>query len=127
MPRSPASNTRDTGAIALAAASVISGVFAYLFIAIGTRQFGTGDFSGVAQLWTIWFFGSSVLTFPIQHWVIQRLRTDGHGGAVRVVLPRLSLFALGISLAVLAATYLVRGDMYGTDEIAYPIIAGGIT
>jgi O-antigen/teichoic acid export membrane protein len=127
VPRSPASNTRDTGAIALAAASVISGVFAYLFIAIGTRQFGTGDFSGVAQLWTIWFFGSSVLTFPIQHWVIQRLRLDGHGGAVRVVLPRLMLFALGLGLAVVAVTFLVRGDMYGRDDIAYPLIAGGIT
>ena len=127
MPRSPASNTRDAGAIALAAASVISGVFAYLFIAIGTRQFGTSDFSGVAQLWTIWFFGSSVLTFPIQHWVIQRLRIDGHGGAVRVVLPRLMLFALGVGLAVVAVTFLVRGDMYGRDDIAYPLIAGGIT
>ena len=127
MPRSPASNTRDTGAIALAAASVISGVFAYLFIAIGTRQFGTGDFSGVAQLWTIWFYGSSVLTFPIQHWVIQRLRLDGHGGAVRVVLPRLMLFALGLGLAVVAVTFLVREDMYGRDDIAYPLIAGGIT
>lgn len=127
MPRSPASNTRDAGAVALAAASVISGIFAYLFIAVGTRQYGTGDFSGVAQLWTIWFFGSSVLTFPIQHWVIQRLRTDGHGGAVRVVLPRLMLFALGVGLAVLAVTFLVRGDMYGRDDVAYPLIAGGIT
>ncbi|HEY5888668.1 MAG TPA: hypothetical protein VIT24_13110 [Acidimicrobiales bacterium] len=127
MPRSPASNTRDVGAVALAAASVISGVFAYLFIAIGTRQFGTGDFSGVAQLWTIWFFGSSVLTFPIQHWVIQRLRTDGHGGAVRVVLPRLMLFALGVGLAVVAVTFLVRDDMYGRDDVAYPLIAGAIT
>ena len=127
VPRSPASNTRDTGAIALATASVISGVFAYLFIAIGTRQFGTSGFSGVAQLWTIWFFGSSVLTFPIQHWVIQRLRIDGHGGAVRVVLPRLMLFALGLGLAVVAVTFLVRGDMYGRDDIAYPLIAGGIT
>ena len=127
MPRSPASNTRDAGAVALAAASVISGIFAYLFIAIGTRQFGTGDFSGVAQLWTIWFFGSSVLTFPIQHWVIQRLRTDGHGGAVRVVLPRLMLFALGVGLAVVAVTFLVRGDMYGRDDVAYPLVAGAIT
>ena len=127
MPRSPDASGRDVGALALAAASVIGGVFAYLFIAVGTRHFGTGDFSGVAQLWTIWFFGSSVLTFPIQHWVIQRLRTDGHGGAVRVVLPRLTLVTLGLGLAVVAATFLVRGDMYGRDDVVYPLIAGGIT
>jgi O-antigen/teichoic acid export membrane protein len=125
--RSPDAGGRDTGAIALAAASVISGVFAYLFIAVGTRHFGTEDFSGVAQLWTIWFFGSSVLTFPIQHWVIQRLRTDGHGGAVRVVLPRLTLVALGLGLGVVAVTSLVREDMYGREDLLYPLIAGGIT
>lgn len=127
MARSPDAGGRDTGAIALAAASVISGVFAYLFIAVGTRHFGTEDFSGVAQLWTIWFFGSSVLTFPIQHWVIQRLRTDGHGGAVRVVLPRLTLVALGLGLGVVAVTSLVREDMYGREDLLYPLIAGGIT
>lgn len=115
------------GSIALAAASVIGGLFAYLFIAVGTRHFGTDDFSGVAQLWTIWFFGSSVLTFPIQHWVIQRLRIDGHGGAVRAVLPRLSLVALSLGLAVVVATFAVRADMYGRDDAAYPLIAGGIT
>ena len=127
MARSSDAGGRDTGAIALAAASVISGVFAYLFIAVGTRHFGTEDFSGVAQLWTIWFFGSSVLTFPIQHWVIQRLRTDGHGGAVRVVLPRLTLVALGLGLGVVAVTSLVREDMYGREDLLYPLIAGGIT
>ncbi len=85
---------REGVAVALAAASVLSGVFAYLYIAVGTRHYGADDFSGVAQLWTIWFFGSSVLTFPLQHWVIQRLRVDGHGGAVRAVLPRLAAITL---------------------------------
>jgi O-antigen/teichoic acid export membrane protein len=125
--RSPDSGTRDAGALALGAASVVSGLFAYLFIAVGTREFGAGGFSGVAQLWTIWFFGASVLTFPIQHWVIQRLRTDGHGGAVRAVLPRLCAIAGSLGLAVVAVTFLVRGDVFGRNDLLYPLVAGGIT
>ena len=118
---------REGGAAALAAASVLSGVFAYLYIAVGTRHYGADDFSGVAQLWTIWFFGSSVLTFPLQHWVIQRLRTDGHGGAVRAVLPRLSAITLGLGLAVTLVTLLAHDDLFGRTDLVYPVSAGLIT
>jgi O-antigen/teichoic acid export membrane protein len=121
------SRRREVGAVALAAGSVLSGVFAYLYIAIGTRHYGTDDFSGVAQLWTIWFFGSSVLTFPLQHWVIQRLRIDGHGGAVRAVLPRLSAIALGLGAAVSLVTYLAHRDLFDRSDLVYPLAAGAIT
>jgi O-antigen/teichoic acid export membrane protein len=121
------SRRREVGAVALAAGSVLSGVFAYLYIAVGTREFGAEDFSGVAQLWTIWFFGSSVLTFPLQHWVIQRLRTDGHGGAVRAVLPRLSGIAIGLGAGVSLVTFALHEDLFGHDDLVYPLAAGAIT
>ncbi len=107
--------------------SVLSGIFAYLYIAAGTREYGADAFSGVAQLWTIWFFGSSVLTFPLQHWVIQRLRTDGHGGAVRAVLPRLALISVGLGVAVSAVTLPLRNDLFDRSALLYPIAAGVIT
>jgi O-antigen/teichoic acid export membrane protein len=122
-----ATSRRDRGAAALAVGSVLSGVFAYLYIAAGTREYGADDFSGVAQLWTIWFFGSSVLTFPLQHWLIQRLRTDGHGGAVRAVLPRLAAIAVGLGLAVVLVTLPVRHDLFDRGDLLYPVAAGAIT
>lgn len=118
---------RDVGAVALAAGSLLSGVFAYLYIAVGTRKYGADDFSGVAQLWTIWFFGSSVLTFPIQHWVIQRLRVDGHGGAVRAALPRLAGITLALGAAVSLVTFAAHDDLFGRTDLLYPLAAGAIT
>ncbi len=120
------SRTREVGAAALAAGSLASGIFAYLYIALGTREYGVEDFSGVAQLWTIWFFGGSVLTFPLQHWVIQRLRTDGHGGAVRAVLGRLTAIAVGLGLGVALVTLLLRDDLFGQPDLLYPLAAGAI-
>jgi O-antigen/teichoic acid export membrane protein len=124
VPRPGDSRRREAGAAALAAGSVFAGVFAYVYIAVGTRHYGTDEFSGVAQLWTIWFFGSSVLTFPLQHWVIQRLRIDGHGGAVRDVLPRLALVTLGLGTAVAVVGFAVRRDLFDQAGVLYPIVGG---
>ena len=103
---------------------MVTGLFAYVYIGVGTREYGADEFSGVAQLWTIWFFGASVLTFPLQHWVIQRLRTDGHGGAVRAVLPRLALITLGIGGAVSLVSLALNDDLFGDDSLLYPVLAG---
>jgi len=111
----------------LAGGSVLTGIFAYLYIALGTREYGTEAFSGVAQLWTIWFFAASVLTFPLQHWVVQRLRADLHGGAVRSVLPRLVGVTLGLGVAVSLVTAVLREDLFGHPELAYPVAAGAVT
>ncbi len=120
-------STRDLGALALAAGSAASGLLAYLYIGIGTREYGAAEFSGVAQLWTIWFVTASVLTFPIQHWVIQRLRTDGHGGAVAAALPRLTLVAAGLALAIAVVTGALGEDLYDSTALVYPLCAGAIT
>ena len=119
--------SRDLGALALAGGSVVAGIVAYVYIAVGTRQYGATAMSGVAQLWTIWFFASSVLTFPLQHWVIQRLRSDGHGGAVRGALPRLAGITLALGAAVTTVTLLARDDLFGRDTAIYPLTAGLIT
>ena len=119
-----ASTSSDTGGLGLATASVLGGVLAYVFFAIGTRTFGADDFAGVAQVWSAWFIGAAVLTFPIQHWVIQRLLTDGHGGAVREVLPRLTLVVLGFGLAVTAVAYAVRDQLFDSNALVYPLAAG---
>ena len=118
------SRRREVGAPALAVGSLFAGVFAYVYIAVGTRHYGADEFSGVAQLWTIWFFGSSVLTFPLQHWVIQRLRIDGHGGAVRAVLPRLAAVTLGLGAAVGIVGFAIRGDLFDQDGVLYPVVGG---
>lgn len=117
----------DQGGAALTLGSIVAGLFAYLFIAVGTREYGAASFAGVAQLWTIWFFSASVLTFPIQHWVIQRLRTDGHGGAVRAAIGRLAAVALGLAGAVTLISYAVRSDLFGQSGLVYPLAAGAIT
>ena len=114
----------DTGGLGLATASVLGGVLAYVFFAIGTRNFGADEFAGVAQVWSAWFIGAAVLTFPIQHWVIQRLLTDGHGGAVREVLPRLSLLVLGFGAAVTVVAFAVREQLFDSEALVYPLAAG---
>ncbi len=101
----------------------MTGLFAYVYIGLGTREYGADEFSGVAQLWTIWFFGASVLTFPLQHWVIQRLRTDGHGGAVRAVLPSLTAITLGIGSVVALVSLALDDDLFGDDALVYPLVA----
>lgn len=127
MASSDAAWPREGGTVALAVGSVLSSVFAYLYIVAGARSYGADEFSGVAQLWTIWFFGASVLTFPLQLWVIQRLRSDGHGGAIRAVLPRLGVISVGLGVAVSVMTLPVRGDLFGHDQLLYPVAAGVIT
>ncbi len=119
----PAPST-DTGGLGLATASVLGGVLAYVFFAIGTRHYGADAFAGVAQVWSAWFIGAAVLTFPLQHWVIQRLLTDGHGGAVRAVLPRLTLLVVAFGLAVTAISFAIREELFGRDDLVYPLAAG---
>ena len=123
MSRAPATATA-TGSLGLAVASVLGGVLAYVFFAIGTRNFGADEFAGVAQVWSAWFIGAAVLTFPIQHWVIQRLLTDGHGGAIREVLPRLTVIVAGFGLAVTVVAFAVRDELFDSTALVYPLAAG---
>ena len=50
-------------------------------------NFGPEGFAPISVLWSIWAMSVAVITFPVQHWVIRTIETDGDESAVRTPLP----------------------------------------
>jgi len=106
--------------------SAVNGVFAYVFVAIGTRAVGAEGFAPVAVLWTFWALSAAVLTFPLQHWVIRQMAIDGDAGGVRAALPRILGWVAGVvgALTVIAAVF--RAELFGAEASwVWPALVAG--
>lgn len=121
-PRGRPSAVRDTSALALG--SLVSGLAAYAFIAIGTRAVGPEAFAAVSVLWTLWAMSAAVFTFPVQHWAIRTIEADRGEGGVRSALPGLFWTSLAVGLLLGLGCWLMREPLFGDDRIVFPLLAG---
>lgn len=107
---------------ALLAGSLMNGLAAYGFIALGTRLLGAAAFSPVAIVWVFWAFSAALLTFPIQHWVIRQGALDGHLGGVRMALGRVVRLAGVVAAGEGVVAALWRERLFGEGNWAWPLV-----
>lgn len=116
---------RDTSALALGAAA--SGVLAYVFFVLVTRQLGPVRAAPVSVLWTYWSFASAALTFPVQHWIARSVQLQG--GEAWLRRSRLGLLgaAAAIATLVVLASWLARERLFGGDGLWFALLVGAVT
>lgn len=116
--------TGESGA--LLAGSVVNGVFAYVFVAIGTRSVGAEGFAPVAVLWAFWALSAAVLTFPLQHWVIRQMAVDGHAGGVRSAAPRILGWIASVVVVLTLVAAVFRSPLFGAGSSPWwPVLVAG--
>ena len=111
---------------ALLAGSVVNGLAAYGFIALGTWSLGAEGFAPVAIVWVFWAFSAALLTFPIQHWVIRQMALDGHPGGVRAALGRVALLAGGVALGEGLIALAAGRGLFGDGSWVWPLCVTGV-
>ncbi|MEZ5383515.1 MAG: hypothetical protein R2754_17175 [Microthrixaceae bacterium] len=124
----PDHGTGGAGSTAvLALASAGAGLLAYAFVVVGTRTYGGAAFAGVAQVWSIWFVGAAVLTFPVQHWIVTTATVDGDFERVRRALPGLGALVLGAAVALGLLSAVLGERLFDSPKVAYPVALAGVT
>jgi len=106
---------------ALSVGAGISGIAAYAFAAIGTRTVGADAFAPVSVLWSYWAVSIAAVSFPLQHWVIRRLRVDGSAAGVRAALPRIAAIVLVLSMGSGLLGWGLREDLFRRDGLTFPL------
>lgn len=120
-PSDRAARTTSRGAAALAFGSIVSGVGAYLVIALGTRAVGETLFAPVSVLWSLWALTAAAISFPIQHWTIRSAETEGEG-AVWAAMPRIATVAVIGSLVAGGLSLLLGTRLYTHSATAFAIM-----
>ena len=111
----------------LAVGSVVSGLLAYLFFAVVTRQLGSQAAAPVSVLWAYWSFSGAALTFPLQHWISRSVSAHGGERAVRDALPGVALVSGLAAVAVSAVCWVLRDLLFQTGDPWFPLLAGAVT
>lgn len=114
----------ESGALLLG--SVVNGLAAYAFIALGARGLGAARFAPVAIVWVFWAFSAALLTFPIQHWVIRQMELDGHAGGVRAALGRVAGVVAAVTAGEGIAAALWQDRLFGEANWAWPAVVMGV-
>ena len=98
-----------------------------MFIAFGTRSFGAVDFAPVSVLWSFWAISVAIFTFPIQHWIIRRLRLSADHRQVWSALPAIVGASLATAVALSGVAFVFRDSLFGTVEVTWPLLVGLVT
>lgn len=112
---------------ALAVGSVSSGLLAYVFFAVSTRQLGPAAAAPVSVLWAYWSFAGAALTFPLQHWIARSFSAHHGERSVRAALPGVALLSGMLAVAVTAICWIARDLLFQTGEPWFPLLAGAVT
>lgn len=108
--------------------SATSGVLAYLFFALVTRELGAEEAAPVSVLWTWWSFAAAALTFPLQHWVVRTVAAQrGAEGSVRRDLRQ--VLGVVVLVAVLSGgvTWLAREALFDRADAWFPTLVAVVT
>lgn len=115
---------RDSAALLVG--TLVNGLFAYIFFAQATRGLGAAAAAPVAVLWTYWGVATAVITFPVQHWIIRALRSDGEE-RVAAALPRMTLVVVAFAAAATLVTWLVDEQLFTQPGVIFPVLIGCVT
>lgn len=110
-------------ATALTVGSVVAGLTAYGFVVVGTRAVGAEAFAPVSVLWSLWAISAAAITFPVQHWIIRSVELNGHERDVWAAARVVWIGTLSLALMVVGGTMLVEETLFGTDGMAFPVMA----
>lgn len=105
----------------LVTGSVVNGVAAFLFIALGTDAYGAEGFAAASVVWSIWSMGTAVLTFPMQHWTIRQLRRGGSSDRVQATFVHIAGWAAVVGACVAAGGWLVGERVLRTTSVVSPV------
>lgn len=115
--RSPAAGH----ALALATGTVATGIAAYAYIALGTREYGAASFAPIAIIWSVWPAAAAGFGFPLEQWIARELAA-GPGGEARVhAMLRSALPAIvAISVAAGLVCWAAGDRIFGESGPLYP-------
>jgi O-antigen/teichoic acid export membrane protein len=115
---------RADGTVTMLIGTLLSGLAAYLWQAIGTRTLGNAGFAPVATMWTLSYLVITVLLAPIEQYATRTI-SSGAGGRVHLArdVPALIKIALGSTVVLMVGSFLVRGKFFH-GQAAYAIVAG---
>ena len=109
--RSPAARH----ALALAIGTVVAGIAAYAYVALGTREYGAGSFAPIAVIWSVWPAAAAGFGFPLEQWIARELAAGPSGQArvhamLRSALPAIVAICVAAGLVCWAAGNRVLGE-----------------
>lgn len=117
----------STDALALAGGTIATGALAYAFVALVTRTVGAEAASPIAVLWTYWSASAAILVFPLQHWIVRRVKAEGSEEGVRASLPRVAIFVLLAAVAASLGAWGLRGILFSRQDLVFPLAVGAVT
>ena len=108
-------------AFSLAAGTVVAGIAAYVYVAIGTRTYGPGSFAPIAVVWSMWPAAAAGFGFPLEQWIARELAA-GPRGEIRVNAMLRSAFPAIVVISVAAGLVCwAAGDrLFGESGPLYP-------
>ena len=123
MTRAARESTAGADAAALTIGSILSGLAAYGFVAVGTRSVGAQAFAPVSILWSLWAISAAAITFPVQHWIIRSVEASGHEREVWGTAPAIWRVAILLGVLVLVGAVSVGGRLFTVPGAAFPLMA----
>jgi O-antigen/teichoic acid export membrane protein len=108
---------------ALGLGTVIAGLAAYVYIAVGTREFGAAAFAPVAVIWSCWPAAAAAFALPLEQWIARETASGPAGEArvratLRIALPVIG----GLCLAGGAIAWAAGERLFGARDALYPAV-----
>lgn len=125
--RSAPSRRVSRDALALAGGTIATGALAYAFVALVTRTVGAEAAAPIAVLWTYWSASAAILVFPLQHWIVRRVKAEGSEDGVRASLPRVATFVVVAAVAASLGSWGLRGVLFSRQDLVFPLAVGAVT
>lgn len=103
---------------AVASASLLAALLAYVFQVFAGRTLGPEEFAPITVLWTVQFLAIQVLYQPVEHYVNREARRENAPGLLPVV-----LLGLCAGLLAMLAT-LPFANRYLDSDLTYVVLSG---
>lgn len=106
------------------AAAITAGIQAVIVLVISQRALTLDEFAPLAQLWAIWAVSAASTNYGFQQWAAI------HPAGLGILTTRRGrTLAIGLvvtSVALIAATSLVREDLFSSNSMWWPVLTGSL-
>lgn len=108
----------------LAAGTLVSGVAAYLYVALGARVYGADGFAPVAIVWTAWQTAAATVGFPLEQYLSGVAAGDAVG---RRALWRMAAAATALSSAAGGVAWVARHRLFADGDWRFALLVTGVS